>query len=630
MRAAGEPSKDVSPSDSAGQQAIREHLETVLASPILASSPRRAQLLRYLCNRALDGQGEPVNEYAIGVDVFEKPASFDPRIDSIVRTEMGRLRQRLKDYYSSVAPSSPIRIELPLRSYVPAFITITADDEAPAAPPLVSSQKVPPRNRMLWVAAIMAVVLLAGFMVWKSRGKTANPAPDTTVAVLPFLNLTGDAGKEYLGDSLTDELTESLAESSNMRVVARTSAFQFKGKNQDIREIGRALNAGALLEGSISQRERKFRIVVQLIRAADGYHLWSRSYDATPANLSQVETEIAASTEQALLPDRKTEARLAFSPNPEAHDLYLRAIYQLQLHTADSLKESLRLAREAVRIDPQYARAHFAVARAANTLSAISVISGREAADIGRPAARQALAIDPQFSDAHAYLALLTYVYDWDWPEAEKEFSLAFQKEGSHGQAHSWYGWALMTRQRFDEARTHLETAEELDPQSPNPRQNMVTDLIFERKLPAARREVEGIFKLYPKSLVAIRDVGWIAILENDCGAARSAALTAAEWYPEQADRTGSPALKAHCGQPEEARRQLEAMVKNSEKEFVSFLSIAQGYASLHDADRAIEALEKSAATRESSVLYIAIDTLFDPVRKDPRFIALERKIGLP
>jgi serine/threonine-protein kinase len=629
MRAAGESSKDVSPSDSTGQQDIREHLETVLASPILASSPRRAQLLRYLCTRALDGQGEQVNEYAIGIDVFEKPSSFDPRIDSIVRTEMGRLRQRLKDYYASDAPSSPVRIELPLRSYIPAFTFSSVEEPFAASLPVVHGSA-PSRRWTALALLIVAVALGAGLLVWRTRARNANAVSQTTLAVLPFLNLTGDSAKEYLGDSLTDELTEALAESSDMRVVARTSAFQFKGKNQDIREIGRALNAGALLEGSISLREGNFRIVVQLIRAADGYHLWSHTYDASSAGLSRMETEIAASTEQALLPNRKSQVRLASAPDPKAHDLYLRAIYQLQLHTADSLKESLWLAQEAVRIDPQYARAHFAVARAANTLSAISVISGREAAGIGRPAARKALAIDPQFSDAHAYLALSAYVYDWNWAEAEKEFSLALEAQGSHGQAHSWYGWALITRKRFEEARGHLAIAEELDPQSPNPRQNMVTDLIFERNLPGAHRETEGIFKLYPKSLVAIRDLGWIAILENDCAAGRSAAATAAGWYPEQGDKTGSPTLKAHCGQPQEARRQLEAMVKNSEKEFVSYYSIAQGYASLHEADRAFENLGKSAAAKESPILYLAVDTLFDPIRQDPRFVDLEKKIGLP
>jgi serine/threonine-protein kinase len=328
-----------------------------------------------------------------------------------------------------------------------------------------------------------------------------------------------------------------------------------------------------------------------------------------------------------LLPDRSSQAKAVPSPNPEAHDLYMRAIYQLQLHTADSLKESLRLSQEAVRIDPQYARAHFAIARAANTLSAIGVISGKEATELGRAAAQKALAIDPQYSDAHAYMALTDYVYDWNWPEAEKEYALALKTEGSHGQAHSWYGWSLMTRGRFDEARSHLRTAEELDPQSPNVRQNLVTDLIFERNFPAAQREIAGIFKLYPKSLVAIRDVGWIAILEHDCSAARQSAQTAAQWYPEQGDKTGSPTMKVRCGQTEQARQQLEKMA--NEKGFESPYSIAQGYAALNDADRAIEYLQKSADARESSILYMEVDTLFDPIRKDPRFIALERKIGL-
>jgi TolB-like protein/Flp pilus assembly protein TadD len=625
MAVTGGSAKDASSSESIDQQAIRAHIETVLASPILASSPRRVQLLRYLCTRALSGDGDQVNEYAIGIDVFEKSASFDPRIDSIVRTEMGRLRQKLKEYYAGGGQSSTLRIELPLRSYVPVFTSVSSEEPPAALPP--PAQK-PTTSKRTVLAALLLLLLASGLALWAIRAKTGQPA-DSAVVVLPFLNLTGEPSKEYLGDSLTDELTEVLAESRDLRVVARTSAFQFKGKNQDIREIGRALNAGSILEGSISNRENQFRVVVQLIRTADGYHLWSHTYDAPLADLSRIETEIAASAEQALLPTRKVAAKVAPSPNPEAHDLYMRAIYQLQLHTADSLRESIRLSQEAVRIDPQYARAHFAIARAANTLSAIGEISGQEAARLGRAAAAKALAIDPQFSDAHAYMALTTYVYDWNWPEAEKEYALALQGEGSHGQAHSWYGWGLMTRGRFNEARSHLQTAEELDPQSPNPRQNLVTDLIQEGKFPAARREIAGIFKLYPKSLVAIRDVGWLAILEHDCAAARSAAETAAAWYPDQGDKTGSPTMKVICGQPEEARRQLEKMARDSEKEFVSPYGMAQGYASLHDADHAMEYLEKSAAARESIILYLAFDTLLDPIRNDPRFIALEKKIGL-
>lgn len=621
MAVTGGSAKDASSSESFDQKAIRDHVETVIASATLASSPRRAQLLRYLCTRAMTGDGDEVNEYAIGIDVFQKPSSFDPRIDSIVRTEMGRLRQKLKEYYAG-APPSGMRIELPLRSYVPVFAPVFS--EKPPAPFVPPAKKSTPRN----AALLLLLLLVAGLAVWAIRARTGRLS-DSAIVVLPFLNLTGEPSKEYLGDSLTDELTEVLAESRDLRVVARTSAFQFKGKNEDIREIGRALNAGAILEGSISNRENQFRIVVQLIRAADGYHLWSHTYDTPLADLSRVEAEIAASTAHALLPNRIVDAKPIHSPDPEAHDLYMRAIYQLQLHTADSLRESIRLSQEAVRIDPQYARAHFAIARAANTLSAINEIPGQEAVALGRPAAERALALDPQLSDAHAYLALITYVRDWNWPEAEKEFKLALQDQGSHTQAHSWYGWALMTRRRFDEARSHLRTAEELDPQSPNARQNLVTDLILERNFPAARREVADIFKLYPKSVVAIRDVGWIAILEHDCAAARSSAETAAEWYPGQSDKTGSPVMKVVCGQPEAARRQLEEMAREAEKEFVSPYSMAQGYSGLQDADHAVRYLEKSADDRESLILYLASDTLFDPIRNDPRVQALEKKLGL-
>ena len=611
--------------DAAGIQVIREELDRILASPGFVTADRRARLLRFLVQQSLANENASLKESVIAVEVFDRSPDYDPKLDSIVRVEMGRLRSRLTEYYSQ-SPASPVRIEIPRGSYQPAFIFANTHESLAAT----ESDSVPvPRTRhslAYLVIAILLAIASGAFAYWKVRSINL-PA---SIVILPFLNLSGEPAKEYLGDSLTDELTEALAESPDLRVVARTSAFQFKGKNQDVREIGRALNASAILEGSISMRDQKFRIVVQLIRASDGYHLWSRSYDATPAELPRVETEIAAATEQALLPSKKSaRIKLGPSPNPEAHDLYMRAIYQLQLHTADSLRESLKLSTEAVRIDPQYARAWFAIARAHSTLSAIGVVSGRHALLAAREATAKALAIDPQFSDAHAYMAHFAYVFDWNWPAAEKEYALALKAEGSNVQAHSLYGWALVTRKRFDEARTHLQTAEELDPQAPNPRQNLVTDLVSEKNFSAAKREVDGIFKLYPKSLVAIRDLGWIAILENDCAAARSAAQTAAEWYPDLGDKSGSPSMKAHCVQPEQARRQLDQLIKDSAKEFVSPYSIAQGYASVNDADHAIEYLQKSADARESLVLYLEIDTLFDPIRKDPRYIALEKKLGL-
>jgi serine/threonine-protein kinase len=609
--------------------AIREELDRVLASQAFLTAGRRARLLRFLVEESLGNRTDSLKESVIAVEVFDRPSDYDPKVESIVRVEMGRLRSRLTEYYAQTGSNDPVRIEVPKGSYQPTF-AFTGPEPTQPAPRLARRIAGGPVALALGIGVMLCLGLAAIVLLRLHGGR----AP-ISIVVLPFLNLSGEPGKEYLGDSLTDELTEALAESKDLRVVARTSAFQFKGKNRDVREIGRALNAAAVLEGSIALRDDKFRVVVQLIRAADGYHLWSRTYDETLAGLSHVETEIAGSIEHTLMPDRETGTRTSpatapiISSNPEAHELYMRAIYQLQLHTADSLRESLKLSQEAVRTDPQYVRAYFAIARAETSLSAIGVISGKEATELGRAAVKRALAIDPRFSDAHAYMAHSTYVYDWNWPEAEKEYALALQAEGSHGQAHSLYGWALMTRQRFGQARSHLQIAEELDPQSPGSRQNMVTDLIFEGNFPAAKREIANLFKLYPKSLIGVRDLGWVAILEKDCSAARSAAQTGAEWYPDLGDKTGSPTMKVCCGQPEEARRQLDQMTKQSEKEFVSPYPMAQGYASLHDAGHAFEYLQKSADARESMILYLEIDSLFDPIRKDPRFAAFEKKIGL-
>ena len=221
------------------------------------------------------------------------------------------------------------------------------------------------------------------------------------------------------------------------------------------------------------------------------------------------------------------------------------------------------------------------------------------------------------------------YVNEWDWPRAEKEFKLALDAPGSHGQADTLYGWSLMTRRRFQEARTHLQIAEELDPQSPGSRSNMVVDWIFERKFPEAKREIDGIFKLNPKSLGGIRFLGWVSILESDCTAGLSAAQKAAEWYPKLEDPTGQPLVKVICGHPEEARRQLADLERKSATAFVSPYVLAEAYAGLRNTDKAIHYLEKSAEARETQVLYLEIDTLLDGLRGDARFSALERRVGL-
>ncbi|HUA84212.1 MAG TPA: hypothetical protein VMB85_10165 [Bryobacteraceae bacterium] len=487
--------------DEARRDAIRAHVDAILATTPFTTSARSTGLLRYLIARFFAGETDQTNEYAIGLDVFERPPSFDPRLDSIVRTEMSRLRKKLKDYYAAEGLKSPMRIELPLRSYVPQFVF----DQPPASTAV---------SRRPWMWMIAAVVVAAGIAAWMISRKPAPRNLPPTLAILPFVNMSGDAAKEYIGDSLAEELTESLSESRALRVVARTSSFQFKNQSTDMREIGRKLNASALLEGSVQAHGSGLRVIAQLIQSSDGYHLWSATYDTPAAQLDRVESEIARAAAHALLPRSAPEPdRAAGTSNPAAHDLYLRSIYQLQQRTPDSARQSLELAQKAVALDPRYVRAYGAMVRALSTLSVLGVIPAREAADRSREAFQKALELDPDYSDGHAWAAMDAYTVEWNWPKAQREFERALAARGFHGQVNNLYGWSLMTRRRFDEARAQLQLAEDLDPASPGSRTNMVTDLIFERKFTRAKQEIDGIFKLNPKSLQGEHDLEWIAAL---------------------------------------------------------------------------------------------------------------------
>jgi adenylate cyclase len=627
LRAAGQISSDASAADAARRQAIRAHLDTVIASPILASSPRRVQLLLYLCNRALEGTGEQINEYAIGVDVFEKTSSFDPRIDSIVRTEMGRLRHKLNDYYASESEASTVRIELPLRSYVPAFKF--AGGEARTAAPSFGGPVKPSARPRIWTAALLIVLGLAVAvsLAWLWRN---NHAVQPSIAVLPFLNLTGDPDKEFLGDSITDELTGTFAEAGDMRVVARTSSFVFKGKNVDVREIGRALKANTLLEGSISRKMDRLSIVAQLIRSEDGYHLWSQTFTFVPDDLQKTEAEIVRSVAN-VLQGKQTEfvdaSQLMSTKSPEAHDLYLRARYTFSRGTLEGTQTSLKLARQAMEKDPAYPLPYWLAANAEYTLSSFGVQSPAAGWEHQMQELDQAIRLEPRFGDAHASHALGVYSVFHDWPRAEEEFQLAVRL-GSVT-APSLYGWGLTTRGRFAEAHRQLSAAIERDPLAPGPRLHSLIVYYFEGNEAKARSEVDRVLELNPQNITALVQLAFGDALAKHCDAAKVDLAKLKKIGPGLAATQFVEAITGiTCGQPAEARRILAAM-EAPDYSGRSFFQMALLDQALGDSDRMFDHLEKAAQNFENAVLYLKVHPLFKPFWHDPRFISLAGRLGL-
>ncbi len=616
------------PPDSLRAAEIRAQLDRILSDFALSGANRRSRLLRYLVEQTLEDRAESLKESVIATEVFDRAPSYDPQIDSVVRVEVGRLRARLAEYYEKTGVDAPVRIEIPRGAYRPVFIFRDSAPEAVAVPEAPPPDEPPPLRTWKWIGAAMAVALLAAVLVWRLR--TAGPPTPMAIAVLPFLNLSGDASDEYLADGISEELTETLAEFNDLRVVARTSAFQYKGKSIDVSEIGRNLRAGAVLEGSVAKRGDRLRVIAQLVRTSDGYHLWSHSYDTTLGELQAVEAGIAISSREKLAPSgaKAVLVDVTVARNPEAHDLYMRAVYEFNQRTEASTRQAMDLARQATEKDPAFAQPFVVMAAGESQLTQLQAGSPREGAERAWQYIAKALAIEPANSGAHAQKALLAYTDQWDWPQAEREFKLALAA-GSHGSAENLYGWCLITRGRFEEARRRLQLAAELDPLSLGPQLNQIEDLMAERNYPEAKRRVDQILRTAPTNSVALSQANSIGFWQKDCSGARAASDKLLELYPKApgARLTGF-AADSVCGHPDEARAAALELYRHPSG-YLSPYSIAGGLALSGNADPVMPYLEKSAELREPRLMMLKYDRVFEPIRQDPRFIALERKLGL-
>jgi len=632
--------------DSLRAAEVRQQLDRILSDSAFSGASRRSRLLRYLVEQALEDRPEGLKESVIATEVFERAPDYDPQIDSVVRVEVGRLRDRLAEYYAKAGSEEPVRIEIPRGGYRPTFVfreSAPPTNVATSAPETTvepGEEKAHPDSahpdsgqRSRWrswksaAAGVVAIALiLTALVIWRAR--TSAPVTPMAVAVLPFLNLSGDAADDYLGDGISEELTETLAEFNDLRVVARTSAFQYKGKSADVREIGQNLRAAAVIEGSVARRDGQFHVIAQLIRTSDGYHLWSHIYDASLAELPSVEAGIARAAREKLTPSSPAPKEV-IARNPEAHDLYMRAAYEMNLRTEASERQAIALAQQAVERDPSFAQPYVVMAASEsqlNTLLAQSPHAGaqRALADIAK-----ALALDPQNSGAHAQNALLVYTDQWDWPQAEREFRLALAA-GSHGPAENLYGWSLMTRGRFAEARQHLQTAAELDPLSLGPQLNQVSELMNERNYPEAKSKVEAILRTAPTNPVALYLVSTIAFWQGDCPAATAWSRKFLDAYPNA--MSAAAALEGAefvCGRPIDGKGAMAEQFKKHPSAYLSPYSSAASYAIGNDTEDAMSYLLKSAELREPVLMSLKVDRAFDSIRQDQRFIALERRLGL-
>lgn len=369
--------------------------------------------------------------------------------------------------------------------------------ESPSAPPVETGPTAP--SRWLWASfAGLALVAAAAALLWWTHRPAANAGGQSpSVAVLPFLDLSPAKDQEYFSDGLTEELIDALTRVPNLHVVARTSAFAFKGKPADVREIGRQLNVSTILEGSVRKSGDQLRITAQLARVSDGYHLWSRTYDRRLQDVFAVQREISQTIAGLLrggdLPARSQPRDL------EAYRLYQEGRYFFnKFEPPESDTKAIERYRQAIARDPQMAQAYAGMADAYSYLAENFVAAPREVMPKAREAAEKAVALDDSSADAHIALGIVKLDYDRDREGGQREFLRAIQLNPGSGYAHHWYAHSLEVQGRLDEARKEMRAALDLDPLSIPINWDIGSELLCAGKVDEALRHLKKAADLFP------------------------------------------------------------------------------------------------------------------------------------
>jgi TolB-like protein/Tfp pilus assembly protein PilF len=611
-------------------EAVRAQLERVLSSSGFATSERLSRFLRFIVEQALEGN--QLKETLVGVEVFGRKPSYDPRLDAVVRVEAVKLRARLKEYYEGEGAQDAVRIDLPKGGYLPSFeaIPVQPPESAPAPQPGW-------RRNWKWLAPALAVMLLtAGYFA--ANGRHRRPASTeslSSVAVLPFVNLSSDKENEYFSDGLTDDLINALTKVQGLRVVARSSAFQFKGKSPDIRAVGRQLNVATVLEGSVQKSGGRLRITAQLSSVADGYHLWSETYDRQLQDVFAVQDEISHAIVRALeVRVAGALGKLVSSPTADldAYNHYLEGRFHLNQWRLESVRKGIEDFQQAIAKDPGYAPAYAGLADCYTWLAAFGWSPAREDMPRAREAATRALQLDESLAAAHVSLGYVKAFYDWDWPGAEREFTRALQLNPGDPDGHFAYSLTWLTpRGRLDQALDEIGRALVLDPLSPY--KITAAGMIYRdrRDYDRAKERFRKAIELDPAFYLAYDELRGL-----DCENGRfdeAAAVTQAMHavLPSASDTGTRAYIAARHGRKAEARALAEAWNQEAQRAGKHDIScvIAEVYAAMGDKERAIQWLNKAYEERSPMLAYVKVMSCYDSLHSDPRFKALVKRIGL-
>lgn len=488
---------------------------------------------------------------------------------------------------------------------------------------------VPRTSAVRPLGALFALIamIIAGFLMLRGKPTTAGDGALNSAAVLPFTDLSPAKDQEYFSDGLTEELTNALSRLGGLRVAARSSAFQFRGAGIDVREVGRRLGVGAVLAGSVRRSGDRLRVSAQLVNATNGYELWSDSYDRDMADIFAVQEEIARAIVSALRVqlggDAGQDSALINRPTQDlvAYDLYLQGQFALNQRSEATLPEAVRLFRQAVTRDSNFARAWAGLADANVLLPLYTGSSPTTTWPAAKVAGRRAIALGGGLAEAYTSLAYGTMLYEWDWAEAERQFQRAIAADPNYPTAHQWYSDFLAGRGRLAEGLREMQRAQELDPLSRIIGSELAWVYNAMHRPAEADSAIQRVLRLDPNFPQATSILGQIRLAEGrpreaietlqhslDAGGfnAHTAAVLISA-YAASGDRVAATAL-------------LDTLTARSAREYVPPFAFAGAYAGLGDRDRAFSWLERGIRERDALLPENFFEPLFDPLRSDRRY----------
>ena len=493
--------------------------------------------------------------------------------------------------------------------------------------------------RKVFVPTIIIFVLaVAAVLIWlfipkKETGPAVTATAKKSIAVLPFEDLSAAKDQEPLADGIPETLINALSSIEGLHVSARTSSFSFKEKQPDIREIGQKLGVESLLEGSIQVAGNKLRIMVRLINIANGFPIWSQDYNKTVNDVFSIQDDIAQSVVKALkiklLGEKQEPIVRNCTTNREAYNLYLQGRYFWEKRGKEDVERAIEFFNKAIEKDPTYALAYAGVADSYQVLGDNLLIPPNEAFPKAKAAALKALELDNSLAEAHVPLAALLETYEHNFSRAEKEYKIAIGLSPGYATAYHWYALFLSFQGRHDEAIKEILQARELDPLSPRINANVGYILYNARRYDQAIGELKKSAGLFPEHATNYGYAGYLYALTGRYEEALSAFNHALELEASAGEFILWPALcYARSGDRAEAQKRLKNIIEYSKKNFVSATEIALVYTGLNDKEQAFIWLDKAFSENDALLNRLKVEPAFDPLRSDPRFTALLRKIG--